>query len=94
MTGLTPDITTAEVVRHGVLALGFADGTTGEVEVLERMRGPVFERARTPSGFAKVRVDSETGTIVWPGGADLAPDTLYERVRTGTWPKDPVTSGS
>ena len=22
----------------------------------------------------------------WPGGADLAPDTLYERVRTGTWP--------
>lgn len=25
-------------------------------------------------------------TVVWPGGADLAPDTLYERVRTGAWP--------
>jgi len=24
--------------------------------------------------------------VVWPGGADLAPDTLYERIRTGTWP--------
>jgi len=32
------------------------------------------------------RAGAETGTVVWPGGADLAPDTLYERVRTGTWP--------
>ena len=50
------------------------------------MRGPVFTGARTPSGFAEVAVDVETGTVVWPGGADLAPDTLYERVRTGAWP--------
>lgn len=47
------------------------------------MHGPVFEDARTPEGFAKVSVDSETGTVVWAGGADLAPDTLYERVRSG-----------
>ena len=50
------------------------------------MRGPVFDQARTPEGFARVAVDVETGTVVWPGGADLAPDTLYERVRTGAWP--------
>ena len=90
MTGLTPDITAAAVVRHGVLDLTFADGARGEVEVLERMHGPVFEEARTPGGFAKVTVDPETGTVVWPGGADLAPDTLYERVGTGSWPEDPV----
>lgn len=52
------------------------------------MHGPVFEQARTPTGFVAVRVDGETGTIVWPGGADLAPDTLYERVRTGLWPDE------
>ena len=50
------------------------------------MRGPVFESARTPDGFAPVTVDPEIGTVVWPGGADLAPDTLYERLRTGAWP--------
>src|SRR5947209_5236844 len=61
----------------------FADGTVGEVEVLDRMRGPVFAGARTPAGFARVRVDPETGTVVWPGGADLAPDMLYEHVRSG-----------
>ena len=63
-----------------------ADGVSGEVAVLERMRGPVFDEARTPAGFAMVTIDVETGTVVWPSGADLAPDTLYERIRTGTWP--------
>ena len=86
MTGVTPDITEAEVVEHGTLSLTFADGMTGDVEVLDRMRGPVFAQARTPEGFAQVQVDRESGTVVWPGGADLAPDTLYERVRTGSWP--------
>jgi hypothetical protein len=92
MIGLTPDITEVAVVRHGVLRLTFADGLTGEVDVLDRMRGPVFEEARTPEGFAKGAVDRETGTVVWPGGADLAPDTLYERVRTGTWPEQDVAA--
>jgi hypothetical protein len=92
MIGLTPDITEARVVRHGVVALTFADGLSGEVEVLDRMRGPVFELARTPTGFAKVEIDAETGTVTWPGGADLAPDTLYMRVRTGVWPDQDVAA--
>lgn len=87
MNGLTPDITAAEVVRHGALRLTFTDGLSGEIDVLDRMRGPVFDAARTPEGFGKVEVDPETGTVVWPGGADLAPDTLYERVRSGAWPE-------
>lgn len=56
------------------------------------MRGPVFDQTRTPQGFAEVRVDPETGTVVWPGGAGLAPDTLYERVRTGAWPDRDVAA--
>jgi hypothetical protein len=48
----------------------------------------VFERARTPEGFAEVFVDAESGTVCWPGGADLAPDTLYERVLNGVWPDE------
>jgi hypothetical protein len=92
MIGLTPDITNVAVVRHGVLHLTFADGLSGEVDVLERMRGPVFDEARTPAGFAKATVDAETGTVVWPGGADLAPDTLYERVRTGVWPDHDIAA--
>ena len=87
MIGLTPDITAVSVVRHGVLHLTFADGLAGEVDILDRMRGPVFEHARTVSGFTAVSVDAESGTVAWPGGADLAPDTLYHRVSTGLWPE-------
>lgn len=91
MNGLTPDITHVSVVRHGVLELLFADGLSGVVEVLPRMWGPVFERARTEEGFADAYLDVESRTVAWPGGADLAPDTLYERVRTGVWP-EPISA--
>lgn len=86
MIGLTPDLTAVTVVDHGVLGLAFADGLPGEVDVLDRMRGPVLEDARTAEGFARAALDRESGTVAWPGGPDLAPDTLYERVRTGIWP--------
>jgi hypothetical protein len=86
MIGLTPDITAVTVVEHGVLRIKFADGLCAELDVLDRMRGPVFAEASTREGFAKVAVDHETGTVLWPRGAALAPDTLYERARTGVWP--------
>lgn len=86
MNGLTPDIVKVAVVEYGVLDLTFADGLRGQVAVLDRMRGSVFEHARTQGGFAQATLDRETGTVVWPGGADLAPDTLYVRVKTGSWP--------
>jgi hypothetical protein len=59
MSGLTSDITEARAVRHGVLAVTFADGLQGEVDVLNRMRGPVFDAARTSEGFAKVAVEAD-----------------------------------
>ena len=92
MIGLTPNITDVKVVSHGVLYVVFADGLSGEVDVLERMRGPVFEAARTPQGFAEAALDPESGTVAWPAGADLAPDTLYERLRTGIWPGQDVAA--
>jgi hypothetical protein len=68
------------------------DIAEADVDVLDRMRGPVFDQARTPEGVGKVIVDPETGTVVWPGGADVAPGTLYERVRTGAWPDEGVAA--
>jgi hypothetical protein len=87
MNGADYTIVAVSVPGHGTLRLTFADGLEGEVEVLDQMWGPVFADARTPAGFAAVEIDPETHTVAWPGGADLAPDTLYERVRTGAWPQ-------
>ncbi|MGI9081801.1 MAG: DUF2442 domain-containing protein [Thermoleophilaceae bacterium] len=77
------DITAVEVVSHGRLLLRFADGASGEIDVSESLRGPVFEIARTADGFAQVSIDPEGHTVCWPGGADLAPDVLHRAVSDG-----------
>jgi hypothetical protein len=46
------------------------------VDVGPLLEGPVFEPLRDPARFAELRVDSECGTVVWPNGADLAPEAL------------------
>jgi hypothetical protein len=80
-------IVAVETPDYGMLKLRFADGLEGEVDVSEHIWGPVFERVRTAEGFNEAYLDEEAGTVVWPGEVDLAPDTLYERVRTGVWPE-------
>ncbi len=78
-------ITEFTILDYGVLHLIFVDGLEGEVDLRDRLWGPVFERVRTPEGFREAFL--EDGVITWPGEVDFAPDTLYERVRTGVWPE-------
>lgn len=47
------------------------------------LHGQVFaEILSDPAVFASVKVDPDAGTIVWPNGADLAPDVLYDGRRS------------
>ncbi len=39
----------------------------------------MFQLLQDVEYFAKVSVDSELGTVVWPNGADLAPEVLHEQ---------------
>ncbi len=55
----------------------FADGVEGEVDLSERLFGPVFEPLKDPAVFAQASIDA-FGVVCWPNGADLAPDALYE----------------
>jgi hypothetical protein len=74
------DVVEVRYVRDYVLWLRFQDGTVGEVDLRPSFRGPVFEPLRDLEYFKQVRIDPEIGTIVWPNGADVAPETLYDRV--------------
>ena len=58
--------------------LGFSTGEEKTVDLEPLLRGPVFEPLReNPELFRRVRVDEESGTIVWENGADIDPDVLY-----------------
>jgi hypothetical protein len=39
----------------------------------------VFEPLKDPAYFARFFV--EGGTVTWPNGADIAPETLHERTK-------------
>ncbi len=77
------DITFVEVLHEHVVRLRFADGSEKIRDLDPYLHGPVFAAIRSdPKAFAAVKVDTEAGTIVWPNGADLAPDVLYEGRRS------------
>lgn len=63
-----------------IVELTFADGTRGTVDLSPWILGSsgVFAKLREPDFFSRVEVDPDAGTLVWPNGADLDPDMLYE----------------
>jgi hypothetical protein len=60
------------------LRLAFNDGTQKTVDVRPLLGGPIFEPLLDASYFARGRLDLVCGTVVWPNGADFAPEALYE----------------
>jgi hypothetical protein len=67
----------AKVCGPHSLQLRFNDGTSKRVNVLPLLRGRVFEPLHDPAYFARVTIDPVGGTVVWPNGADFAPEALY-----------------
>ncbi|HEU5001627.1 MAG TPA: DUF2442 domain-containing protein [Actinomycetota bacterium] len=72
------DVTDVRVVGTHRLRVTFADGFAGELDFTNREWGGIFASLAEPEYFDKVHLDPELGTIVWPNGADIAPEMLYE----------------
>lgn len=60
------------------LWVAFDDGTEGQVDLQEHLRGPIFEPLQDERYFARVSIDPELETIVWPNGADFAPEFVKQ----------------
>lgn len=57
--------------------LTFNDNSEKTIDFLEWLDGPIFEPLKNPDYFQRFFVDG--GTVGWPNGADVAPETLYEQ---------------
>ncbi len=58
----------------------FQDRTQGWVDVSDLAGKGVFSKWKEPGFFETVFIDKESHTVAWPGGIDLAPESLYEEV--------------
>jgi hypothetical protein len=68
----------ATVCGPSRLRLTFNDGTRKAVHLAPILNGPIFEPLHDPTYFAQVSLDPICGTVVWPNGADFAPEALHE----------------
>lgn len=60
------------------VTLALDDGTSRDVDLWQYISwGPIYEPLRDDAAyFRTVTVDPIAHTIVWPNGADIAPETL------------------
>ncbi len=71
-------INDAEICGPYALRVEFDDGVVKRVDLRPLLTGPVFEPLLDADYFARVIVDPVCRTVVWPNGADLAPEALYD----------------
>jgi len=72
------DVLEARHIEEYKLELLFANGKKGIIDLSGyQHKGGVFGRFSDTQYFKQFYVDKEIGTLCWPEGLDIAPETLY-----------------
>ena len=75
-----PLVVRAEYRGGYTLDLTFNDGLKETVDFEQWLDGPVFEPLKDVDYFRRFFIDG--GTVAWPNGADIAPETLHETAKS------------
>lgn len=73
-------VTDARILSAYRLWLRFNDGAKGIADLSNDLDAPVFEPLQDPAHFAAGQCDPLLHTVVWPCGADFAPEFLRSRI--------------
>lgn len=73
-------VTNAKYVGDYRVWLAFNNQTSGEIDLENVLWGTVFAPLKDKSVFRQFHLDPTLNTIVWPNGADLAPEFLHDQI--------------
>lgn len=79
---MIPRVVRTKYLQDFTLLVAFNDGTEGEIDLKGELDGEVFEPLKDLDFFRQFVVHPELHTIVWPNGADFAPEFLYAKIQT------------
>jgi hypothetical protein len=75
-----PTVIEAEYRGEYLIRLTFNDGVEETVDFAQWLEGPVFEPLKDVGYFQRFFLDG--GTVAWPNGADIAPETLHDLAKS------------
>lgn len=75
-----PTVIRAEYRGGFRIHVAFNDGVESTIDFSQWLAGPVFEPLKDPEYFERFFI--EGGTVGWPNGADIAPETLYAQAKS------------
>ncbi len=87
---MVPHVVEARHLHGHVLWLRFSDAAEGEADLAAELYGEVFEPLKDLEYFRQFRIHPELRTLVWPNGADFAPEFLRAAITPGA-AADPAT---
>ena len=76
---MIPRLKSAKYIDGYKIEVSFTDGISGVIDLEDELWGEVFEPLKKLETFRTFKLDPELKTIVWPTGADLAPEFLYQK---------------
>lgn len=78
---MLPRVAEAHYLGGFAIRIRFSDGAEGDVDLTDELHGPVFEPLKDPEYFRQFSIHPELRTLVWPNGADFAPEFLRSVMR-------------
>jgi hypothetical protein len=79
------DITRIKYLQDYQFELEFENGAKGIIDFTEYLKkGGVFNKLKNKNYFRKAYVNTDLGTICWPGALDIAPETIYKKLKSNS----------